>query len=99
MANFKIPINIENLIDRLKVKATEDGYTSIVTQLTNVKPVLWFNLPGKLNQLMTVIKNYQLLLLDGDVQDLIDEIGVIYWFNIFNKVANIKLLVETIEAI
>jgi hypothetical protein len=48
---------------------------------------------------MTVIKNYQLLLIDGDVQDLIDEIGVIYWFNIFNKVANIKLLVETIEAI
>jgi hypothetical protein len=99
MINFKIPIDIESLIDRLEVTATEDGYTNIVTQLTNVKPVIWFNLPSKLNQLMNVIKNYQLLLLDGDVQDLIDEIGIVYWYNIFKKVSNLNTLVATIEAI
>lgn len=93
------PNIIDNLIGRLKVKATSDGYTSIITQLESLAPTTWFNLPFKLNALMRIIKNYQLLLIDGDLQDLIDSIGIIYWFTYFRKVAILIELTELIESI
>jgi hypothetical protein len=93
------PNIVDNLIERLKVKATSDGYTAIVTQLNNLSPTTWFNLPFKLNALMAVIKNYQLLLIDGDLQDLIDDIGIIYWFTYFRKVAVLIDITELIESL
>lgn len=93
------PNIVDNLIERLKVKATSDGYTAIVTQLNNLSPTTWFNLSFKLNALMGIIKNYQLLLIDGDLQDLIDDIGVIYWFTYFRKVAVLIDITELIESL
>jgi serine/threonine protein kinase HipA of HipAB toxin-antitoxin module len=95
----KTPSIVDDLIKRLRVKAIADGYTAIVLELEALKPTKWFNLPYKLNTLMNVIKNYQLLALDGDVQDKIDEIGKIHWFNYFIKIAILIELTELIEAI
>lgn len=95
--------NTSNIVDdsikRLVVKATADGYTAIIAELESLKSTSWFNLPYKLNTLMKVIKNYQLLLLDGEVQDKIDEIGKIYWFTYFIKLSILIELTEIIEAI
>lgn len=93
------PNIVDNLIERLKVKAISDGYTTIVIQLDNLSFTTWFNLPFKLNALMRVIKNYQLLLIDGNLQDLIDEVGVIYWFTYFRKLANLIEITELIESL
>ena len=99
MRYTNIPAIVEDLISRLAAEATSDGYIVIANRFTALEPVTWFNLPYQLNKIMDIIGDYQTELLDGDVQDLLDEIGTIYWFNIFKKVSLLVELTELIESI
>lgn len=96
MQYTKLPQIIDDLVSRLSAEANADGYTAIYNSLVALKPTTWYNLPYQLNNLTDIIKAYQLLLIDGDLQDLIDEIGIIYWYNIFKKAS---LLIESVELI
>lgn len=91
-----IPSVINNLISRLKSAAIVDTRTDVVLALTAIGTVSWFNLPFNLNKLENAIKLYQTTLLDGDLQDLIDEVDKIAWYDLFNKVT---ILIETTELI
>lgn len=99
MQYTKIPSIIDNLVNRLSIEATSDGYTAIANKLTTLKPVTWFNLPYQLNKIVVIIKEYQTLLNSNDLQTKIDLIGEILWFDIFNKVAQLILTTELIESI
>lgn len=99
MTYINLPKNIDNLVKRLEVKATSDTYSAIATKFSNIEPVTWFNFPHQLNKIVDILKEYQFLLLDGNVQDDIDFLGKIYWFNYLSKVNRLISLVETIEAI
>ena len=96
MQYTKIPQIVDDLISRLSIKATADGYTTIHNKLVALKTVTWFNLPYQLNIIMDIIVEYQIELIDGDLQNLIDDIGNIMWFKYFKKVS---LLIETVELI
>lgn len=96
---LSLPKNIDNLIARLKAEATSDGYTAIVTKLDALEKTQWYNLPHKLNKLVDVITDYQLLLVDGDLQDLLDEVKTIYWFSYLTKVNKLVEITELIESI
>jgi len=96
MQYTKIPQIVDDLISRLSIKATADGYTTIHNKLAALKTVTWFNLPYQINTIMDIVVEYQIELIDGDLQNLIDDIGNIYWYNIFKKVS---LLIETVELI
>lgn len=99
MQYTKIPSIIDNLVYRLSVKATEDGYTAIVNKLTILKPITWFNLPYQLNKIMGIIKEYQVELDNSELQTKIDSIGKIYWFEYFKKVSELIATVELIESL
>lgn len=88
----EIPGVINNLIDRLKIISTVD----ILTELNNIGIVAWYNLPFKLNQLVSVIKMFQIILINDDLSIIIEKIKVVYWYDLFNKVS---LIIEAIELI
>lgn len=96
MQYTKIPQIVDNLVYRLSIKATADEYTTIHNELIALNTLTWFNLPYQLNKIMDIVKKYQVELVDGNLQDLLDEIGSVYWYNIFKKVS---LLIETVELI
>jgi hypothetical protein len=93
------PSAIDKLTIRLTAKATTEGYTSIVNKLNALKPVTWFNLPYQFNKITSVIREYQLLAVDVDLQDLIDEMGEVSWFGYFKKVDLLVKIVELIESL
>lgn len=99
MMYINLPKNIDNLVSRLEIKTTADTYTAIATKFSNLKAVTWYNLPYQLNRIVDIIKEYQVLAIDGDVQDGLDSIGKVFWFNYISKVNKLIVLVETIEAI
>lgn len=95
----KIPSICDDLVYRLSVEANSDGYTAIYNKLTALKPMTWYNLPFQLNVLMDIVSEYQVELVDGDLQDLIDSIGKIYWYDIFKKVSELIEATELIESL
>jgi len=94
---ISLPKNVDNLIDRLKVKATADNYTAIVAKINTLEKTTFYNLPYKLNKLVDILEDYQLLAEDGDLQDILDSIGEVYWFRYLSKVNKILEAVELIE--
>jgi len=94
-----IPSVINNLIGRLKTAAIADAKTDVVLALTAIGTVSWFNLPYNLNKLESAIKLYQTSLLDGDLQDLIDKLGIVAWYDLFNKVVTLIEATELIETL
>lgn len=99
MTYIELPKNIDNLVKRLGEKATTDTYIAIATKFDNLKPTTWFNLPFQLNKIMDIIKEYQELLNNSDIQDLIDKISIIYWYDVLDKTNKLVELTEVIEAI
>jgi hypothetical protein len=93
------PKNIDGILSRLEDKATIDGQTAIALKFSKLKGTTFYNFPHKLNKLMSLVKEYQLVLVDGDVQDLIDSIDEIQWFNNFKKLNQINKLIKVIEAL
>lgn len=94
-----IPGVVNDLIKRLRAEAVADSQTALVSSLDDIGVVTWFNLPFLLNKLVAVIKGYQDVLVDGELQDIIDEISVIYFYDIFNKVSFLIEAVELIETL
>ena len=99
MQYTKIPSIIDNLINRLSIKATDNGYTSIASKLILLKPATWFNLPYKLNKIVGIVKEYQAEVDSEELQTKIDSIGKIYWFEYFKKVSELIVIVELIESL
>jgi hypothetical protein len=99
MIYIDTPKNIDNIISRLEHKATIDGQTAIAIKFSKLKGTTFYNFPHKLNRLIDVIKEYQLVLIDGNVQDLIDSIDEVQWFNCIKKLNQISKLTKIIEAI
>lgn len=93
------PKNIDSILARLEDKAIIDGQTAIALKFSKLKGTTFYNFPHKLNRLLDVIREYQLVLVDGDVQDLLDSIDEIQWFNCLNKMNKLSKLTTIIEAI
>jgi hypothetical protein len=89
----EIPGVINNLITRLKGISTGE----VELAITKIGIVSWYNLPFKLNQLVSVLKMFQETLLDENLLKLIEEIKVIYWYDLFNKVSLIVKASNLIE--
>ncbi len=94
-----IPSVINDLVSRLKTAAIADAKIDVVAAFTAIGTVSWFNLPFNLNKLTSAIKLYQTYLVDGDLQDLIDELGVIAFYDLFHKVNILIKATELIESI
>ena len=99
MQYTKIPSIVDNLIERTAAKARVGEFTEISYKLLALKPITWFNLPYQLNKLVGVIKEFQLILDNEDLQNSINSLGTIIWFNIFKKVAELSKTVELIESL
>lgn len=99
MQYTKIPSIIDNLIERIAAKARVGNFLEISDKLLAIKPITWFNLPYQLNKLVGVIKEFQLILDNEDLQNSINSLGTIIWFNILKKVAELIKTVELIESL
>lgn len=91
------PNIIKRQLQRIKAKAISDSATDIVISVNNFPSVYWINVPQSLNKCIDIIKEYQLILEDGDVQDKLDSLGIIYWHNYFLKVKPLVELIDLIE--
>jgi len=99
MTYLNLPHQIDLLIVRLKNKSQSDGYTTVYNYFKALKKTTWFNLPNLLKDVVVGISLYQTEAVDGDLQDIIDELQVINWFNILQKSAKIKQATELIETL
>jgi hypothetical protein len=94
-----IPAVVNNLIVRLRIAAVGDSKTNIVASLDAIGTMTWYNLIFRLNALKDVIKLFQVYLLDGELQDFIDEIGIVAFYDLFHKVAVLIEATELIESL
>ena len=99
MQYTKIPSIVDNLIERTAAKARVGEFTEISYKLLALKPITWFNLPYQLNKLVGVIKEFQIILDNEDLQNHIDSISNIMWFEYFKKVTELIKTVELIESL
>lgn len=88
----EIPRVVNDLISRLKDVSTVE----IELALDKIGVVTWYNLIFKLNQLVSVLKMFQVILVNNGLAKIIAKIKVIYFYDLFNKVS---LLVEATELI
>lgn len=91
------PNIIKRQLQRIKAKAIEDSATNVVILVNTFPEIYWINVPASLNRCIDIIKEYQLTLEDGDVQDKLDLLGTIYWHNYFLKVGALVELIDLIE--
>ena len=96
---MQIPSIINDLVNRLIVKATDAEYEVVLAKLNALKPVIWFNLLPQLSKVEVVIKEYQDTLVDDDVADSFISLPKILWFDIFNRVNELIKAVELIESL
>lgn len=89
------PKIVDDLVARLIVKVTDDGYTDILAELNTLGKIYFFNLPYRLNKLLTILKEYP----DSNVETLVNNIGKIYWSNYYLKLADLVELTEVIELV
>lgn len=99
MNYYNLTKSIDLLINRFKVKTTLDGYTGLTQKLEALKPTTWFTIITQLKLIKEYIVLYQTEAVDGDLQDIIDDIQTINWFNYLSKANKIKQAVELIETI
>lgn len=90
MTYYNLINQIKALLLRLEVK--------IETQIV-LSTVTWYNLPAKLREITTVLISYQSTALDGDLQDIIDDLEVINWFSVLNSTKKIKEAIVLIETL
>lgn len=96
---FNLPHEVDTLISRLKVKSTSDGYTTVVSQINLLEKTLWYSMLTQLKDIVVVLSLYQVEAVDGDLQDLIDELIDINWYNFLSKVNIIEKAVILIESL
>lgn len=93
------PSIIDNAILRIAAKAKIGDFVEINDKLLALKPITWFNLPYQFNKVIDIVKEYQVEVVDGDLQDLIDDIATVSWFGYFKKVDLLVKIVEHIESL
>ncbi len=99
MNYYNLPKEIDLLIARLKTKATTDEYTSVVTAINTLSPTNWYFLVEQLKEFVVILTLYQASAIDGDLQDILDELTSIKWYNFLQKVTKIKSAIELIETL
>lgn len=99
MNYYNLPKTIDLLINRFKVKTTSDGYTALTEKIEALKPTSWYTLIPQLRLIKEYIVLYQTEAIDGDLQDIIDGIQTISWYNHLSKANKIKQATELIETI
>jgi hypothetical protein len=99
MTHYNLPTETDKLIIRLKNKCQEDSYTGLVTYFTKLNKTLWFNYPKQLKDIVVGIALYQTEAVDGDLQDVIDDLQNINWFNSLSSAQKIKKATEIIESL
>ena len=99
MTYFNLPHKIDLLIVRLKNKSQTDGYTTSYNYFKALKLTIWYSLLKQLKDIVVGLSLYQVQALDGDLQDLIDELQNITWRNFLSKVNTIEKAVKLIETL
>lgn len=99
MIYLNLPYKIDLFISRLKAKSYSDEYTIVYNYFNSLKKTTWYNLPNLVKDIVVGISLYQVEAIDGDLQDLIDELQNITWFNILSKITLIKQATELIETL
>lgn len=96
---YNLPNEIDILIGRFKAKTTSDEYVALTEKLEALKQTNWFIMLPQLRLLKEYIILYQTEAVDGDLQDIIDEITIINWFNYLSNANKIKTAIELIETL
>lgn len=96
---FNLPHELDLLINRIKVKSTADGYTDVVVQANKLHPTLWYSLLTQINNITFLLSLYQVHAVDGDLQDYIDKLTHVSWYNFLTKVKTIEKAVTLIETL
>jgi len=96
---YNLPNEIDTLIGRFKTKTTSDEYVALTEKLEALKQTNWFIMLPQLRLLKEYIILYQTEAVDGDLQDIIDEITIINWFNYLSNANKIKTAIELIETL
>lgn len=99
MNYYNLPKELNLLISRLKVKANTDAYTSVVEKIGTLGQTHWYLLIGQLKEILTVLVIYQSSALDGDLQDFIDDLEIINWYNFLQKAIIIEKAIDLIETL
>ena len=99
MNYYNLAKSIDLLINRFKVKTTSDGYAGLTQKLEALKSTNWFTVIPQLKLLKEYVILYQTEAVDGDLQDIIDDIQTTNWFNYLSKANKTKQAIELIETI
>ncbi len=99
MNYYNLPKEIDLLIARLKAKAVTEEYDEVVSKIDVLTQTTWYSLVNKLKAVVVVLTAYQAEAVDGDLQDILDDLGSINWLNFLQKTVKIKEAVELIETL
>lgn len=99
MNYYNLLKEIDLLINRFRVKANTDGYTSVVQKIDTLGQTHWYTLVGQLKEIIATLVIYQALALDGNLQDFIDNLEIINWYNFLQKAIIIEKAIDLIETL
>lgn len=91
------PAIITDLVARARAEADADAQP--LTKFNAIGQISWWSLIEQMRLFKEALELYQTFLLDGDLQDVLDELGEIHWYNILHRVDLFIKAVEIIESI
>jgi hypothetical protein len=97
MNYYNLPKKIDLLVNRLLVKVTSESYLGLVAEIQALPKTTWNTTITQLKKIANILIEYQTEALDGDLQDLIDELTTINWYNFLQQTKKIEMAVELIE--